>query len=387
VDLSYTADEEAFRAELRSFLEGVVPRDEPPEDEDAEFEWMRAFQRRMHAGGWAGIHWPREYGGRGATPMQQAIFAEEMARARAPQLVNRVGINNVGPTLMHFGTEEQKARFLPGILSADEIWCQLYSEPDAGSDLAALRTRAELEGDDYVVSGQKVWTSYARQSRWAILLARTDPEAPKHRGISYLIVDMRAPGIEIRPLRQLTGAAEFNEVFLDRVRVPRSHLVGRPGEGWRVAQVTLAHERGTNFAIKEQVLARIAVDELCEQAAARGRSGDPVWRQRLADLFLRTEIMRFLNLQMLTRLGRGEMPGAESSIVKNFWAELSQAIGDASMALLGPHGLLVRGSPHAVAGGRFAQRMLFSRAATIAGGTSEIQRNIIAQRLLGLPRG
>ncbi len=386
MDLSYSAEEERFRAELRSFLAANVPREEPPEDLDAEFDWLRAFQKRMHAGGWVGIHWPRAYGGRDATPMQQAIFAEEMARARAPQFVNRVGINNVGPTLMHFGTEEQKRTYLPGILSAEEIWCQLYSEPGAGSDLAALRTHAERDGDDYVVTGQKVWTSYAQHARWGILLARTNPDAPKHRGISYLIVDMRSPGIEIRPLRQLTGASEFNEVFLDGVRVPRANLIGAENEGWQIAQVTLAHERGTNYAIKEQVLARINVDELIAAAQADGRAQDPVIRQRLARLYVETEIMRFMNLGMLTRVGRGETPGAETSIVKTFWADLSQAIGDAGIELLGERGLLLRGSPYAVGSGRFAQHLLFSRAATIAGGTSEIQRNIIAQRLLGLPR-
>ncbi|MEW6272518.1 MAG: acyl-CoA dehydrogenase family protein [Thermodesulfobacteriota bacterium] len=387
MDLSYTAEEERFREELRAFLERAVPRDEPPDDLDAEFEWLRDFQRRMHAGGWVGIHWPRAYGGRDATPMQQAIFAEELARARAPQLVNRVAINNVGPTLMHFGTDEQKRRYLPGILSAEEIWCQLYSEPGAGSDLAALRTRAVLDGDDYVVTGQKVWTSYAQHSRWAILLARTGEDAVKQRGISYLIVDMRSPGIEIRPLRQLTGASEFNEVFLDAVRVPRANLIGQANEGWRIAQVTLAHERGTNYAIKEQVLARINVDELIAAARSVGRSADASVRQRLAQLWLETEIMRFMNLEMLTRLGRGVTPGAETSIVKTFWADLSQAIGDAGVELLGERALLLRGSAHAAGAGRFAQHLLFSRAATIAGGTSEIQRNIIAQRLLGLPRG
>jgi len=386
VDLSYTADEQRFRAELRAFLEASVPREEPPDDLDEEFAWMREFQGRMHAGGWVGIHWPKAYGGRDATPMQQAIFAEEMARARAPQIVNRVAINNVGPTLMHFGAEEQKRRYLPGMLSGEEIWCQLYSEPGAGSDLAALRTRADLDGDDYVVTGQKVWTSYAQHSRWAILLARTDQEAKKHRGISYLIVDMRSPGIELRPLRQLTGASEFNEVFLDGVRVPRANLIGAANDGWRIAQVTLAHERGTNYAIKEQVLARIGVDDLLEQARREGLAGDRALRQRLAQLYLETEIMRCMNLQMLTRLGRGETPGAETSIVKTFWADLSQSIGDASLDVLGPHGILLRGSPHAVASGRFAQHLMFSRAATVAGGTSEIQRNIIAQRMLGLPR-
>ncbi len=386
MEFGFTDEEERFRAELRAFLQKTVPGEDAPEDFVAEFEFMRDFQRAMYRGGWVGIHWPSAFGGRDATPMQQAIFAEEMARARAPQLVNRVGINNVGPTLIHFGTEEQKKRYLPGILSADEIWCQLYSEPDAGSDLASLRTRAELDGDDYVVTGQKVWTSYAIQSRWAILLARTDLDAKKHRGISYLIVDMQAEGIEIRPLRQLTGASEFNEVFLDRVRVPRENRIGPENEGWQIAQVTLAHERGANYAVKEQTLARIALDELVAEAKASGAAEDPAFRDELARLHIETEIMRFMNLQMLSKVGRGITPGLETSVVKQFWSDLSQAIGEASVRALGPHGILLRGSRHVRGSGRFAQRMLFSRASTIAGGTAEIQRNIIAQRLLGLPR-
>jgi len=386
MDFRDSEEDERFRLELRAFLDARVPRDLPPADPDAEFDFLRSWQRTMHAAGWVGIHWPRRYGGRDASATQQAIFAEEMARARAPQLVNRVGINNVGPTLMHFGTEEQKRRYLPGILSGEEIWCQLYSEPGAGSDLAALRTRAELHGDDYLVTGQKVWTSYAQHARWAILLARTSADAPKHRGISYLIVDMESPGIEIRPLRQLTGAVEFNEVFLDAVRVPRANLIGRENEGWQVSQITLAHERGTNFAVKEQVLARIHVDALRDQMREGGRGPDGASRQRLAQLFIETEIMRFMNLATLSKLERGETPGAETSIVKTFWADLTQAIGRFGIELLGPYSALMRGSPRAVEGGRFQQQMLFSLAATIAGGTSEINRNIIAQRLLGLPR-
>ncbi len=386
MDFAFSEKEEQFRSELRDFLARHVPGEDPPEGFEAEFEFMREFQRTMHRAGWVGIHWPREFGGRAATPMEQAIFAEEMARARAPQLVNRVGINNVGPTLIQFGTEDQKKRFLPGILSADEIWCQLYSEPDAGSDLASLRTRAESDGDAFVVTGQKVWTSYAVQARWAILLARTDPAARPHRGISYLVVDMESDGVEIRPLRQLTGASEFNEVFLDHVRVPRANLLGPENEGWQIAQVTLAHERGANYAVKEQALARIALDELTAEIRGTPREKDPATRQEIARLHIETEIMRYMNLQMLSKVGRGEMPGLETSLVKQFWSELSQAIGEASVRALGPHGILERSSPHARAGGRFLQRMLFSRAATIAGGTAEIQKNIIAQRLLGLPR-
>lgn len=386
MDLGYSQAEEEFRAELRAFLETCVPREPPPQDPDAEFEWLRAFQRRMFEGGWCGIHWPRAFGGRDASPTEQAIFVEEMARARAPQLVNRVGINNVGPTLMHYGTEEQKARWLPGILSAAEIWCQLYSEPDAGSDLASLRTTAVRDGDSFRVSGQKVWTSYAQHARWAILLARTNAEAPAHRGISFLVVDMEEPGIEVRPLRQLDGSVDFNEVFLDEVRVPLDHLIGEQDDGWRISTLTLAHERGTNFAFKEQALARIALDELIEEGIARGRSEDPVFRQAVAGLHVEVEIMRLLNLATLTRIGRGETPGPETSIVKEHWSRLVQRLGEVSMQVLGPASQLLPGAADAPQGGRFVQRMLFSRASTIGGGTTEIQKNIIAQRLLGLPR-
>jgi alkylation response protein AidB-like acyl-CoA dehydrogenase len=386
LDLTYTAAEEEFRASLREFLDRNVPLDPGPDDPDAEFDWLRLFQRRMYAGGWCGIHWPKAFGGREATPTEQAIFVEEMARARAPQLVNRVGINNVGPTIMHYGTEAQKQRWLPGILSAEEIWCQLYSEPDAGSDLASLRTRAVVDGDGWRVSGQKVWTSYAQHARWGILLARTDPAAPQHRGISYFILDMHQPGIEIRPLRQLDGSVDFNEVFLEEVWLPADHLIGECNRGWQISTLTLAHERGTNFAFKEQALAKIALEEILEEAARRDRMQDPVFRQAAARLHTEVEIMRLLNLGTLTRIGRGEVPGAETSIVKEHWSRLVQDLGDLSMQVLGAAGQLRHTSPHSPRSGRFVQRMLFSRAASIAGGTSEIQKNIIAQRLLGLPR-
>ncbi len=379
MDFSYTPAEQAFRAELRAWLAVNVPRDLPPADSlDAEAAFLTAWQRRMYEGGWAAVHWPREYGGRGASLTETAIFQEEMARARAPQLMNRVGINNVGPTLMTHGTAEQRQRYLARILSADDIWCQLYSEPNAGSDLAALRTRAERRGDAFVVNGQKVWTSYAQFARYGILLARTDPEAPLHRGISCLLVDMQSPGIAIRPLRQLTGSAEFSETFFDNVVVPRANLVGAENDGWRVATTTLAHERGTAFSFKEQVLHKIHVDELADLLRARGAADDPVLRQRYAACAIDVEILRLHNCRTMTRLARGELPGAESSLVKLFWADLTQALNGLGLDVLGPAAQLP---------GRWQQRMLWSRCASIAGGTNEIQRNIIAQRLLGLPRG
>jgi alkylation response protein AidB-like acyl-CoA dehydrogenase len=264
------------------------------------------------------------------------------------------------------------------------VWCQLFSEPNAGSDLASLRTRAEPEGDAFRVNGQKVWTSYAQFARWGILLARTDAVAPRHRGLSYLIVDMQSPGITIRPLRQITGSAEFSETFFDNVLVPRQHLIGAVNQGWEIAQTTLAHERGTAFPFKEQVLHRIAVDELADLVRRRG--GDAATRQRLAAHFIEVEIMRLHNCRMMTKLGRGEMPGPESSIVKLFWADLTQHLFETALQVLGPAGQLLHGDARAEADGRWQQGFLWSRCGSIAGGTSEIQRNIVAQRLLGLPR-
>ena len=377
MDFSYTPEEQAFRAELRAWLAVNVPRQSLPETLEDEAAYLTAWQRRLFDSGWAAVHWPRAYGGRGASLTETAIFQEEMARARAPQMMNRVGINNVGPTLIAHGSEAQRRRYLAKILSAEEIWCQLYSEPNAGSDLAALRTRAERQGDHFVVNGQKVWTSYAQFAAFGILLARTDPSAPPHRGISCLLVDMRSPGITIRPLRQLTGSAEFSETFFDNVLVPRENLIGAENDGWKVATTTLAHERGTAFSFKEQVLHKIYVDELGELLRGGGGASDPVLRQRYAARVIEVEILRLHNCRTMTRLARGELPGAESSIVKLFWAELSQALTALGVEVLGAAGQLPS---------RWQQRMLWSLCGSIAGGTNEIQRNIIATRLLGLPR-
>jgi len=378
MDFSYTPEEQAFRADLRAWLASNVPREAMPATLEGEAAFLTAWQRRLHDAGWVAVHWPREHGGRGASLTETAIYQEEMARARAPQVMNRVGVNNVGPTLIAHGTAAQRQRYLPGILSGEEIWCQLYSEPNAGSDLASLRCRADKRGDGFIVSGQKVWTSYAQFAAFGILLARTDPDAPPHRGISCFIVDMRSPGLTIRPLRQLTGSAEFSETFFDDVVVPRANLVGAENDGWRVATVTLAHERGTNFSFKEQVLQKISLDELADHLRASGAARDPVLRQRWAASAIEVEIMRLHNCATMTRLARGELPGAESSIVKLFWADLSQRLNDLGLDALGP------AAQHAA--GPWPQRMLWSRCASIAGGTNEIQRNIIAQRLLGLPR-
>src|SRR5256886_12663194 len=331
MDFSHAPADEEFRREIRAWLAANRPARAERIPHDAaslaeEFGFLRDWQRRPHAAGYVGLLWPREYGGRGARPAAQAILNEELARARAPQLINRVGINNTGPTLIAHGTDAQKRRFLPSILAADEIWCQLFSEPGAGSDLAALRTLAEPDGDGFRVTGQKVWTSYAQFSRWAILLARTDPSLPKHRGLTYFVLDMESPGITIRPLRQLTGSTEFSDVFLDAVRVPRAHVVGAVNQGWEIAMTTLAHERGTGFAFRSRVLQRIAVEDLVGLARARGRAADPVVRQEIAAGWVDVEIMGLMNCRTLTRLERGEEPGPESSLVKLFLASLTQRL-------------------------------------------------------------
>ena len=310
MDFSDSPEDARFRATLRAWLADNRPaRGERVPHDDAtlaeEFAFLRDWQRRLHDAGYVGLAWPREYGGGGAPPVQQAILNEELARARAPQVLNRVGINNAGPTLIAHADEALKRRLLPPILTGEEVWCQLFSEPNAGSDLAAVRTRAELDGDHFVVTGQKVWTSYAQLARWGILLARTDPALPKHRGLTYFILDMQSPGIGIRPLRQLTGSTEFSEVFLDAVRVPRAHVVGEVNRGWEIALTTLAHERGTGFAFKEQVLQRIALEEVMALARARGSAGDPRVRQEVARGWIDVEVMRLMNCRTLTRLERG----------------------------------------------------------------------------------
>lgn len=387
MDFSASGADDAFRARVRAWLAANRPERVPHDDASLadEFRVLLAWQQRLHAAGFVGLLWPREYGGQGAPPVQQAILNEELARAGAPQLVNRVGINNAGPTIIARGTEVQKHRWLPPILSGDEVWCQLFSEPNAGSDLAAVRTKAEAAPGGYRVTGQKVWTSYAQFSRWAILLARTDASGPKHQGLTYLVLDMRESGITIRPLRQITGSTEFSEVFLDGVWVPDDAVIGKVGDGWTTALHTLAHERGTGFAFKEQVLQRIAVEGLGRLARERGRAADPVVRQAIAAGWIDVEVMRLLNCRTLSRLERGDEPGPESSLVKLFWASLTQRLHQLALEIEGPAAQLT-GGVHACDDGRWQQAFLWSRVGAIAGGTSEVQANIIAQRLLGLPR-
>jgi alkylation response protein AidB-like acyl-CoA dehydrogenase len=375
-----------FREELRSWLIEHPPPDVETAATFEDAELLRKWQRTLHSGRWVGIHWPIEYGGRGASLSQLAVYNEELARAGAPPILGRAGVSLVGPTLMAHGTEEQRRRWMPRILAADDVWCQLFSEPDAGSDLAALSTRAEKRGGSYVVTGQKVWSSQARWANWGIALVRTDPGASPHRGISMLAIPMAAPGIDVRPLRQITGESEFNEVFLDRVEVPAENLIGSEHEGWRVANTTLANERGATFVWSQQVFCQEAIDRLMKTCARRGVIDDPFARQRPAQAWIEVEIFRLHNARTLTRLSRGGELGPEASLVKLWWAGVSQRLYETATAVLGADALLASEDAHAIDGGRWAHELLATRANSIQGGTSEIQRNIVGERLLGLPR-
>jgi alkylation response protein AidB-like acyl-CoA dehydrogenase len=381
-----TPPDEGLREELQSWLAEHPPPAVaiPASPDDAEA--LREWQRTLYAGRWVGIHWPVEYGGRGASPAQVAVYNEELARVDAPPILGRAGVSLVGPTLLAHGTEQQRMRWMPRILSGDEVWCQLFSEPDAGSDLTNLSTRAEKRGASYFVTGQKVWSSHARWADWGIGLVRTDPAAPGHRGISMLAIPMAANGVDVRPLRQITGDSEFSEVFLDDVEVPAENLVGPEHEGWRVANTTLANERAASFIWKEQVQQRACLDQLTETCTGQGRLVDPLVRQRLAQSWIDIEILALHNARTLTRLARGEELGAESSLVKLFWAGMSQRLHEAAVSVIGPHALLGADDEHAIDRGRWTHELLATRANSIMGGTSEIQRTIVGERLLGLPR-
>jgi alkylation response protein AidB-like acyl-CoA dehydrogenase len=377
VDLSLTEDEERFAAEVRAWLAAHV--DTPPDTGDlAEaVAWGRAWQAKLAAAGWVGLDWPVEFGGRGASAVEVALFNAEYARSGAAQLVNRVGINLAGPTLLAHGTPEQCRRWLPSIASAEEIWCQLFSEPGAGSDLGGLSTTALAVDGGWEVSGQKVWTSYAQFARFGLCLARSDPDSRGPRGLSLLVVDMGAEGVDVRPLVQITGDAEFNEVFLDRVFVPDDHLVGPVGAGWTVASTTLAHERGTNFPFKEEVVHEGYLSRLCAAAVDNGTFEDPAVADALVDAYVALVILRTHNWRTLSRLGRGGTPGPESSWVKLTWSDMTQQLSETALAVLGPEAPLF---------GVWQRQWLWSKAASVAGGTSEVQRNVIGERLLGLPR-
>src|SRR5262244_3312067 len=396
MDFQYTPEQEAFRREVRSWLEVNLPSElcvDDPFDErvapDREtFERRVAWQKKMAQARWVGISWPTEYGGRGVSLMEQIIFDEEYFRARAPVLPGYSGVNMAGPTIIEWGTDEQKRRYLPRILSGEDIWCQGYSEPGAGSDLAGLATRAEDKGDHFVVNGQKVWTSGAHFADWCYLLVRSDPKAPRHKGISYLLVDMKTPGITVRPLVLMNGHRHFNEVFFVDVPVPKANLVGPLNEGWKVAITTLMFERsGAGGRDHAAQIARLI--ELAKQLPTRQ---EPAWnethiRQQLAQLAIEAKALQVTRLRGLTRRLRGEAPGPEGSILKLFGSELGVRISDFASTLLGPYAM-VDGVTEAVPdASRWFHRVLGARQYTIAGGTSEIQRNIIGERVLGLPKG
>jgi alkylation response protein AidB-like acyl-CoA dehydrogenase len=395
VDFQYTPEQDAFRQEVRSWLDANLPPDlcvDDPTDERVApdrptFERRVAWQKKMHAAGWVGISWPVEYGGRGVTLMEQVIYDEECFRARAPVLPGYSGINMAGPTLVEWGTDEQKHRYLPRILAADDVWCQGFSEPGAGSDLAGLATRAVDKGDHFVVNGQKVWTSGAQFADWIYLLVRTDPAAPRHRGISYLLVDMKTPGITVRPLVLMNGHQHFNEVFFVDVAVPKANLVGPVNQGWKVAMTTLMYERkGGGGRGHDAQIARLGA--LAREIKTDGATAwdSPIVRQRYAQLIIEAAVLKYTRMRNLTRQLRGELPGPEGSILKLFGSELGVRIGDFTGELLGPRILVNQATADVPDAPRWYNRVVSARQYTIAGGTSEIQRNIIAERVLGLPK-
>ncbi len=377
MDLTFSERETAFRDELRAWFEANDPGPEPRDADDEHYAWRRDFQRRLYEGGWAAPHWPVEYGGRGATLTESAIFFEELGRARAPLPANVLGLLLGGPTLMAWGTEEQKERFLGPILSAEEIWCQGFSEPEAGSDLAALKTRAVRERDGWTVTGQKVWTSGAQHSKWCMLVARTDQDAAKHKGLTYFLMDMEQPEVQIRPLRQITGESEFNELFIEGARIPDEHVVGGVGNGWKVALTTLMNERA-GLAFFLQVRMRRLLDDTIAEAAARGLLDDDVIADRLGALHVKTELLRLTAYRGLTAIEKYGQPGPEGSLTKWMWSEANQELAQLAADLVGPDAL--------VTGSRWGYELLRARGNTIEGGTTEILKNIVAERVLGLPR-
>jgi alkylation response protein AidB-like acyl-CoA dehydrogenase len=398
VDFSLTPDQEAFRERVRAWLEVNIPREwvrramgsaEVPRPE--AYQFLRQWQRKLWDAGFIGLTWPREYGGQGLSFVEEMILHQEMALLRAPSILNILGVGMAGPTIIAYGTEAQKKRYPARILSAEEIWCQGYSEPNAGSDLASLQTRAVKDGDAWVINGQKVWTSLAHIADWMMLLARTDADAPRHKGITYFLLDMKLPGVTVKPLKQITGDAEFNEVFLDNVRVPETQVLGGVNDGWQVGLTTLMYERlALGFGL--QVRLRIALDGLVDMARHVEKSGrpttkDPILRQKLAQLWIETESLRYTGARGITKLLRGELPGPEASAGKMMWVDVHQRLQELAMEIEGPYSQLVGGSERAIENGIWQYSFLRSRANSIEGGTTEIQKNIIGERVLGLPKG
>jgi len=394
MDLNYAPEDREFRAATRRWFAANTPRVEPK-----TLAERKAWHRTMYDAGYVGMLWPTAYGGRDATPMQQAIVQDEMARASAPPPINGLGIGFIGPTIIVHGTEAQKQRYLQKMLTAEEIWCQLYSEPNAGSDLAGLRTRAEEAGDHFEVNGQKIWTSSGPIADWGILLARTDSKAPKHKGISCFLFNMRQPGVDVRPLKQITGSSLFSEVFMTNARAETSDLIGRLNGGWEIAQTTLGYERGAN-SLGRVTRYLTAFHQLVKSAKELTRDGaplieDPVVRAKLGKIFAELEVQRYAALRVLSALSKGEPISAASSITKLSYTEFEKRFFETSLEILGPWGQLMPGSPDDVTEevstssgepGTFATAFLWSRAGTIYSGSSEIQKNVIGERVLGLPK-
>jgi alkylation response protein AidB-like acyl-CoA dehydrogenase len=378
MDMSFTPEEEAFRARVRAWLEENVPAAGSLAD---DLDAMRAWQRKLHAAGLLAVSWPKEYGGAGLSPMEQAILNEELARVRAPGVVNAMAIWWVGPAIMRYGTDAQKQRFIPKILDAAEIWATGYSEPSSGSDMAAARTRAERQGDCYVVNGQKVWTTLAHISDWYFVLVRTSNES-KWGGLSLLLMDMRSPGVEIKPIKQIDGGSAFNEVFMTDVRVPVTNLLGKEGQGWEIVSSALVNERS---GIAGSIRGDQALDWLITTTRGQHKEKDARVRQRIADLAIKGAIMRYAGMRSLTDSLREQLNPHLSAAMKLMGTSLVQEYSEAAMEILGPYAALMW-DEHAPFNGRWARQYLYDRSMTIAGGTSEVQRNIVAQRILGLPR-
>lgn len=392
-ELAARTGDEQFRQEFRDWLATNLTaefRENPKAPFQERFALRKSWQKKLFEAGWIGISWPKEYGGRGGTTAQEAIFNEELARAGAPLLANRIGIGMLGPTILALGTPEQKARYLPKLLSAEEIWCQGFSEPNAGSDVAALQTHAVIEGDHFVVNGQKVWTTYGFASDFCLLLVRTDFTAPNHKALSYLVVDMKSPGVAARPLKQMTGEGEFAEMFFDNVKVPLSNLMGELNKGWMGAITTLMHERATNaftviMRFEEQLQAFMTLAKSLEyngQPAIQNK----LFRDRIAKIYADTKLFKLNTLRMNTKLGEGKVPGPEGSLLKLHWSELGARMVELAMELEGPYSGLNVYSPDAPDKGRWQHSFMAARGQTIAAGTSEVQHNIVAERVLGLPK-
>jgi len=396
MDFTFSPAEIEYRDRARAWIRAHVPdwwkdkEGDEFETEDATFDGTRRWHQELYDAGYVGVTWPKEYGGQGRTHVENALLQEELVLAGAPPTINGLGIGLCGPAIVHHGSEAQKKRFLRPMLRAEEMWCQGYSEPGAGSDLANLRTTAELRGDQYVVNGQKIWTSQAHRADWIFCLVRTDPKADKHEGIGFLLIDMKTPGIEVAPLVQMTGNRGFSQCFFKDVVVPAENLIGKPTQGWQIANTVLGYERGAStlsrYAGYRREFEQVVTSARTARRGGRPATQDRLTRQRIAQAFVELEVLRLNSLRALTALANGHKPGSEASLQKLYYSEMGQRLATLGNDLVGAFGQLRTDSPRAPEGGRAAQRELQSRAPTIFAGTSEIQRNIIAERVLGLPR-